>query len=881
MTRLTTAIAGWRNARLGLPVLFLALLAHSDSAPADPGRGGRDEVIPTDGMIITEDTTFVPGTYHLPNGVVIGASGITLDMNGAELVGTDFNNYGVVCAGYDDVTIKNGIINTYYYGVRVKASDNFTLLNMDLSYNWVDPASQGSSAPWLNINIPPGALGDKTNLGGGLFIYIADNATISGCTMQNGENGMDLFNATNSLIADNDCSDNTGWGIHLYESTGNTIINNVADHCIRAGLGDSAGMLLVMSSHGNEILDNSFQHGGDGFFIGNEWGCPSNDNLVQGNNGSFAGANAFEATFSSGNRFIDNVADGSNYGFWLGYSHDGNEIVGNSIRANNTNGIEIEHGQNNLIQGNTIVGNGGKAIVLRTDGKIHFPADEFPCLDLPNQEASSGYIVRDNVITTNFSIGLDLIKTTDSEILNNLVAGNLGGTASSDGADNIWSIEPVEGENIVGGPYLGGNYWDNYEGEDTDGDELGDTLLPYTNDGAIALPGDVHPLIGDPQIEQFDNPMTLCARHWIDLGRNTRTSGATFDTSNGTHFATDGVELYLMESANSNRLSRFDPDTNRYEPMPGLPETVWDGGDLQYGPGVYFATVGVQFNPDGSGKGSKLYGYDPVEQTWNTLEPTTIDGDPVCNEAIAFDPANNRLYATMVHVVSGGDPTLKRKLAIYDPAADSWVGVTAKGTTEFGAGSEAEYLDGKIYVWRGGLAGGAVNGSDSWLDVYDIDSDTWDVTPSLQDSGVIPGFRSGAFDIWGVTITSDPVNNRLFVQGGEANRLIYVFDLATQSWTVTPTSVYDGGWGDSLEYVASAERLYQIDGRNALGEPQGTAVFVRSMGDINADGVVDVLDLLEVLGAWGPCPDPCCPQDVNEDGVVDVLDLLLVLGHWG
>jgi hypothetical protein len=24
--------------------------------------------------------------------------------------------------------------------------------------------------------------------------------------------------------------------------------------------------------------------------------------------------------------------------------------------------------------------------------------------------------------------------------------------------------------------------------------------------------------------------------------------------------------------------------------------------------------------------------------------------------------------------------------------------------------------------------------------------------------------------------------------------------------------------------------------------------------DINGDGIVDVLDLLEVLGQWGPCP---------------------------
>jgi len=49
--------------------------------------------------------------------------------------------------------------------------------------------------------------------------------------------------------------------------------------------------------------------------------------------------------------------------------------------------------------------------------------------------------------------------------------------------------------------------------------------------------------------------------------------------------------------------------------------------------------------------------------------------------------------------------------------------------------------------------------------------------------------------------------------------------------------------------------------------------------DINGDGVVDVLDLLGVLAAWGTTGD--VPEDVNDDGVVDVLDLIEVLSAWG
>ena len=48
--------------------------------------------------------------------------------------------------------------------------------------------------------------------------------------------------------------------------------------------------------------------------------------------------------------------------------------------------------------------------------------------------------------------------------------------------------------------------------------------------------------------------------------------------------------------------------------------------------------------------------------------------------------------------------------------------------------------------------------------------------------------------------------------------------------------------------------------------------------DINGDGVVDVLDLLQLLADWGMAGGP---SDVNGDGVVDVLDLLMVLAAWG
>ncbi len=49
--------------------------------------------------------------------------------------------------------------------------------------------------------------------------------------------------------------------------------------------------------------------------------------------------------------------------------------------------------------------------------------------------------------------------------------------------------------------------------------------------------------------------------------------------------------------------------------------------------------------------------------------------------------------------------------------------------------------------------------------------------------------------------------------------------------------------------------------------------------DSAPDGVVNVLDLLAVLSAWGQTGD--VPEDINGDSIVDVLDLLAVLSAWG
>ena len=83
------------------PLLALPVLAIAASATA--------QVVPRDGQVFTASAVLVPGVYHLPNGVAIGASGVTLDLNGATLVGSGPESLKKVSLIGNDMALDSGV----------------------------------------------------------------------------------------------------------------------------------------------------------------------------------------------------------------------------------------------------------------------------------------------------------------------------------------------------------------------------------------------------------------------------------------------------------------------------------------------------------------------------------------------------------------------------------------------------------------------------------------------------------------------------------------------------------------------------------------------------------------------------------------------------
>jgi parallel beta-helix repeat protein len=332
-------------------------------------------------MVITKSIRVAARTYSLPATapdspvLTIRGDNISVDFAGAILEGAGGSGspdrragIAVMIDGGRNVRILNARIRGYKFGIIARGTRGLTLIDNDLSYNWkprlYSIVEHESLIDWLSFHH-----NDKDEwlrYGAGAYLADVQGGEIRGNTITQGMNGVMLVRAGGLRIWNNDFSFNSGLGIGLYRSSGNTIMHNRVDYNVRGYSEgfyrrgqDAADLLIYEQSNRNTVAYNSMTHGGDGVFL---WAGQStmdtgeggaNDNVFYMNDFSFAPANGIEATFSR-NSFIQNFIEGSDYGMWGGYSF-GSRIVANRFVDNRT-GIAIEHGQNDTIVANIIVG---------------------------------------------------------------------------------------------------------------------------------------------------------------------------------------------------------------------------------------------------------------------------------------------------------------------------------------------------------------------------------------------------------------------------------------------------------------------------------------------------------------------------------------------
>lgn len=347
------------------------------------------EITLTPGLTISHSCTVKPQLYTLPADtatylspvdissikavITIEGDGVVVDFQGAELESEAvanrpdrFTGLAILVKG-KNITLKNALVHGYKVAVLGLNAENIRIEDCNFSYNYRpqlhSTREREDFSDWLSYH--HNEKDEWLRYGAAIYLKNCLGATVKGCRATGGQNGLLMSGCEGALVYNNSFHYNSGVGVGLYRSSRNKIMHNFLDWNVRgfsygfyARGQDSAGILLYEQSADNLIAFNSVTHSGDGLFLwagqstmdSGEGGC--NDNLVYGNDFSYAPTNGVEITFSR-NVIQGNLIRQCHYGIWGGYSFN-SKIMGNLLGQCNT-GIAIEHGQNDTIARNLFV----------------------------------------------------------------------------------------------------------------------------------------------------------------------------------------------------------------------------------------------------------------------------------------------------------------------------------------------------------------------------------------------------------------------------------------------------------------------------------------------------------------------------------------------
>jgi len=367
------------------------------------------------------------------------------------------SRYGIYLQNSRSNMLENNSVSDNHYGVYLRSSEDTTLTNNTLfenKYNFgvsdvydqnIDTTNTVNGKPiyyWVNEHdrvIP--------NDAGYAGIVDSENITVRNLTLMHNGQGVLFSNTVNSRIENVNISNNEG-GIYLTSSNNNNLTNSTVNSNTGNGLD-------IEYSDDNSIINNTV-----------------NSNTAYG----------LDIEYSDGISIINNTVKGNYYGIYLSYS-DKTNITNNTIASSSVYGIVISSSNHNNLQNNSVNNNGmmsGIELYFATDNKLINNTITANKYGLYLMFADKNLFTK-NIVTDNNNAGISLTGS-DNIIYNNYFDNRKNVFIPGIPEKNIWNISKKEGRNIVGGSYLGGNYWDDYDGEDDDRDGLGDTAYVIEDD---------------------------------------------------------------------------------------------------------------------------------------------------------------------------------------------------------------------------------------------------------------------------------------------------------------------------------------------------------------------------------------------------------------
>ncbi|MEF8879266.1 MAG: NosD domain-containing protein [Candidatus Thermoplasmatota archaeon] len=306
---------------------------------------------------------------------------------------------------------------------------------------------------------------------------------ISGFTLRNGGGIVEKYGVEAPV----------GWGIFLKEVSNCCIENNIITNT------NSKGIHILLSNN-NIIQNNQIKDvNNSGIYLRN-----SDGNHIIGNSINDGKATGICLSSSNENLVEENsISDVDLQGIFI-TSSGGNNLVSKNLVKKCQYGIGVSSGKNNVIQGNT----------LKNNEKIGFYL-----------ASSQNNIVKNNAIQDNVEKGVKLFSSNNNSIYHNNIINNTKSNVEDNGENNWYNTTLKEG-----------NYYSDYNGEDNDGDRIGDTSYNITGGNQE----DPYPLM-EPVTVDSDN---------LDESKDDK-NGGTKEESDGKNKKDDkdgipGFELLLL-----------------------------------------------------------------------------------------------------------------------------------------------------------------------------------------------------------------------------------------------------------------------------------------------------------------------------------------------
>ena len=370
------------------------------------------------GATITRSTTLTADLLNCPGtGLVIGADGITVDLGGHTISGTNAGGgEGVANDGHAGVQIRNGKISGFRLnGVGIRGARGAIVRGLVIRRIGAGGAEGEPASAGILVKDSPGSKILANDVSNGVKAYQSDGvdvlgskgSVVRGNTLSgNNWNGLALIESAGSRITGNELSDNGNNGTEVNGSSDATwVVGNHADGNKNVGI-------VAGSAKGLHVTGNSAKGNDTGLFFFDLHDSLINLNRATGNN---------EGLDLTGGQF----------------GSDGNRVTGNTANRNRSAGIGIATGaDDNIVNGNVANENKGP---IGKGGGIYV-------------EASTGNQLLGNTASGNLDTGIGVFEDKAGDATGNSLKGNTASRNKGHG------IDAVTGSIDGGGNHAAGNW---------------------------------------------------------------------------------------------------------------------------------------------------------------------------------------------------------------------------------------------------------------------------------------------------------------------------------------------------------------------------------------------------------------------------------------